>query len=341
MKGNLHVKDAVANINSLTASTMGGTVSVNGNYDTRDTLNPKAAVKMNVNKMSISEVFSTVRTAKRMVPLLSDASGEFTMEMDFSSAMDATLSPIMNTINAKGRMSSKEVTLKNVEVFNNIAETAKFNALKDPKLKNINIAFSIKDGRLYADPFETMISSALMNVSGSSGLDKTLDYTAKLTLPQNVSSAVDLAFDILIGGTFTKPTIKMSAASILNQVKEKVVEKIDEAKQKAVAEATAQKEKLIKTAKAQKAMLVSKAQQSADKAIEKAQKESDNLVAKAANPIAKAAAKKSGEVMIKKARTEADKMIKDAESQGDKLVKDAESQGDEMIKKASQTSIKQ
>lgn len=343
LKGNMGVKDAVAKINSLTANAMGGSVSVKGEYNTVDTLNPKVDVNMNVNNMNVSEVFSTVKTAKKLVPMLKDAQGNFNLTMKFASNMDATLSPILNTVNAKGNFSSKEIALKNVDVLNQIADKVNFSALKDPKVKNINVSFSVKDGRLYADPFETMISTAVMNLTGSSGLDQSLDYTAKIKLPKNVSVAgtdVNLGFDVLVGGTILKPVLKVSAASVLNNVKEVVTEKIDEAKQKAIAEATAQKEKLVKAANEQKDKLVKTARTTADKAIAKAQAQSDSIVAKAANPIAKAAAKKSGEALIKKAKSDADKVVKEAETKGNKLVSDAEAQGDALIKKAQETEVK-
>lgn len=337
MMGDLYVKDAVAQIKSLSANTMGGSVNVAGKYDTKDTLNPNVDVNLNVKNMNISEVFSKVRTAKKMVPLLSDAEGKFSMNMDFASKMDATLSPVMNTINAKGKFMTKEVALKNAKVFNAIADKVKLSALNDPKLKDVSISFAIKDGRLYADPFETKVSTAILNFSGSSGLDKTLDYVSTIKMPKSISNAVDMAFDLKIGGTFKDPKFTFSVASMVEQVKEKVTEVMDQAKQKAIAEATAQKEKLVAAAKASKEKMVSTAKISADKVIAEAEAQAAALQAKATNPIAKAAAKKSGDALISKARTQANKIIADAEANGNKMITDAETKGDAMIKKASET----
>lgn len=334
LKGNVNVKDAVAKIQSLTANTMGGVVSVVGKYDTKDSLNPNVDVNLNVNNMSISEVFTKVKTAHKLVPLFSDAEGSFSMNMDFASKMDATLSPVMNSINAIGKFKTQEIGLKNTEVFSKVADKIQLDALKNPKLKNLNISFVIKDGRLYADPFQTAISAAMLNLSGSSGLDQTLDYKANITLPKNLSSAVNLAFDVLIGGTFKQPKLSFSAASMLEEVKEKVTEKIDEAKQKAIAAAKEQKEKLIAVAKGKKDELVVIAQKSGDKLIAEAQKQSDEMQAKAANPLGKAAAKKTGDALVAKAKSNAAKLVNEAETKGNALVTEAEKQGDNLIMKA-------
>jgi vacuolar-type H+-ATPase subunit H len=314
---------------------MGGSLGVTGKYDTQDTLNPKIDVSLDVNDMVINEVFSTVETAKKIVPLFSDAEGNFSLSMDLKSNMDATLTPILETVNAKGSFNSKDISLKNVEAFSALAEKTGMDLFKKPNLKNLSIAFEIKDGRLHIDPFETLISMTKLNVSGSSGLDQTLDYVAKIQLPENVSKVVDLIFDMKIGGTFSKPKISFGASSIKEQVKEKVTEVVDKAKEAAIAAAKEQKEKLVAAAQAQRDKLVATAQESADKLVAKAEAERDKNVANAKNPIAKAAAQKAGDALVKKTKEQADKMVSDANKSGDKLVSDAEKSGNALIEKAS------
>jgi vacuolar-type H+-ATPase subunit H len=335
VKGLVDLKDAVANIRTFSANTMGGSLGVTGKYDTQDTLNPKIDVSLDVNDMVINEVFSTVETAKKIVPLFSDAEGNFSLSMDLKSNMDATLTPILETVNAKGSFNSKDISLKNVEAFSALAEKTGMDLFKKPNLKNLSIAFEIKDGRLHIDPFETLISMTKLNVSGSSGLDQTLDYVAKIQLPENVSKVVDLIFDMKIGGTFSKPKISFGASSIKEQVKEKVTEVVDKAKEAAIAAAKEQKEKLVAAAQAQREKLVATAQESADKLVAKAEAERDKNVANAKNPIAKAAAQKAGDALVKKTKEQADKMVSDANKSGDKLVSDAEKSGNALIEKAS------
>ena len=327
VKGVVNVKDAIAKIESLTANTMGGSVSINGEYNTQDTLNPAVDVDMNVKDMTISEVFTTVTTANKIAPILSDADGQFSLTMRFASNMDNTLSPVLNTVNAKGKFSSKDISIKNVKAFTALAEKTGIDLLKKPNLKDINIAFVVKDGRLNIDPFQTIISNTTFNFSGSSGLDQTLDYVANIQLPKNISKAIDLAFDMNIGGTFTNPKITFSASSLKEQVTEKVTEVIDKAKEKAIAAAKEQKEKLIAAAKTQKEKLVAAAQENSDKLVAKAQAEADKVT----NPLKKAAA----QAAVKAAKSQGDKLVSEAEKSGDKLVSEAEKQGDALVEAAS------
>lgn len=337
LKGNLSLKEKCAKINNLTGTTMGGSFSVNGDYNVQDTLAPKVDLSLDVKSMKISEVFSKVTTAKKIAPMLSDADGSFSMSMKFDSKLDHGMSPNLSTVNGKGKFTSKEVELKEVKALGVIAEKVKFDPLKNPKIKDINIQFVIKDGRLAIDPFETAIQTALLKVSGSSGLDQTLDYITTVTL-NNITDKLPVAFDVKIGGTFTSPKISVGAGATVEAIKEKVTEVVDKAKEKAIAEAKAQKEKLIAEAQKQKDKLIAEAQKAGDKLVEEAKTNSQKLQDKATNPGAKVLAKKSGEAAVKKAQEQANKLVQEATNSGNKLISAAEKNGDDLITKASNAS---
>lgn len=335
-KGNISLKNAVAKLNSLSANTMGGSFVASGEFDGRDSLKPKAAADVNVKDMNLSEVFTKVRTAHRFVPLFSDASGKFNMNGSFSTAINGKdLSPIMQTINAKGSFKTANMGLTNVPAFDNIAGKVGLAALKNPQFKDLNISFLIKDGKLEIDPFETFVNSAAVNVSGWSGLDRTLGYVAKIVLPQEVpgkaGKIIDkIGFDVNVGGTFDKPEIKISTADVLanakEKVTEKVTEKVEEAKAKVNEEIEKQKAKLIADAEAQRSKLIDAAQKSGDKLVAEAEAQSAKLQSDAKNPIQKAAAKKSGDLLVKKAKDKSAQLVQEATVNGDKIVNSAKTQ---------------
>lgn len=335
-KGNISLKNAVAKLNSLSANTMGGSFTASGEFDGRDSLKPVAAADVVVNNMDLSEVFTKVRTAHRLVPLFSDATGKFNMTGKFSSAINGKdLSPIMNSINAKGNFKTANMGLTNVKAFTKVADKVGLDALKDPKFKDLNISFKITDGKLAIDPFETMLSNATVNVSGWSGLDRTLGYVAKITLPQEVPGKAakvinKIGFDVNVGGTFDNPEIKVSAADMLSNAKEviteKVTEKVEEVKEKVNEEIEKQKAKLIAEAEAQRTKLIETAEKSGDKLISEAEAQSAKLQKDAKNPIQKAAAKKSGEALVKKAKEQKTKLVQEATTNGDKILNNAKEQ---------------
>lgn len=339
-KGNISLKNAVAKLNSLSANTMGGSFTASGEFDGRDSLKPVAAADVNIKEMNLSEVFTKVRTAHRLVPLFSDATGKFSMTGKFSSAINGKdLSPIMQTINAKGNFKTANMGLTNVSAFTKVADKVGLSALKNPQFKDLNVSFKITDGKLEIDPVETMVNNATLNVTGWSGLDRTLGYVAKIVLPQEVPGAASkvinkIGFDVNVGGTFDNPEVKISAGSMLSdikdqvkeQVKEAVTEKVEEAKAKVNEEVEKQKAKLISEAEAQRKNLIETAEKSGDKLISEAEAQSTKLQKDAKNPIQKAAAKKSGEALVKKAKDQKTKLVQEATTNGDKIVNNAKAQ---------------
>lgn len=335
-KGNVSLKNAVAKLNSLSANTMGGSFSASGEFDGRNSMKPKAAGDVNIKDMELNEVFTKVRTAHRLVPLFSDAQGKFNMNGNFAAAINGKdLSPIMQTINAKGTFKTDDMGLTNVSAFSTVADKVGLSALKNPRFKDLNVSFKINDGKLEIDPVETEVSKALLNVTGWSGLDRTLNYVAKIVLPQEVpgkaSKVIDkLGFDVNVGGTFDKPEVKISAGSMVDNVKEKVTEKVtekvDEAKAKVNEEIEKQKAKLIADAEAQRTKLIEAAKKSGDKLVQEAESQSAKMQKDAKNPIQKAAAKKSGEALVKKAKEKSNKLVQEATANGDKVVNNAKTQ---------------
>ncbi len=338
LQGNLSLKEKCAKIQNLAGNALGGNFNVKGDYNVQDTLAPKVDLELGVNSMKISEVFSKVTTAKKIAPMLSDADGYCSMNLNFDSKLDHAMSPNLSTVNGKGKFVSKEVGLKAVKALGIIAEKVNYDPLKNPKIKDINIQFVIKDGRLEINPFETAIQTALLKVSGSSGLDQTLDYITTVSL-QSITDKIPVAFDVKIGGTFSSPKVTVGAASTVEAIKEKVTEKVtevvDKAKEKAIAIAKEQKEKMVADAQKQRDKLIEDAEKAGNKLVEEAKNNAKKMEEKAANPLAKKAAQKTGEASVKRMQEQAAKMKADATAAGDKLIQNAEKNGDALISKAS------
>ena len=159
-----------------------------------------------------------------------------------------------------------------------------------------------------------------LNLSGTTGLDQTIDYTGRLTLPQSTTSPIN-TIDLKIGGKFNSPKVtidtksmaKQAASAATQAVTDKAVEAVGKQLGIDLSDAEKQKEELVKAA-----------EQAAQKLVSEAEKQKTNLVNKAgSNVLKKLAAEKTG-----------DALIAEAQKQGAKLIAEAEKKGDELIEKA-------
>lgn len=309
LNGNLQVKDGIANMSNLSMQTMGGTVMMNGNYATpSDYQAPELKASFALNNISFAQAFKEIELVKYMAPIFDKLSGNFSGKIAVDTKLDDTMSPQLNTLTASGSLSTNNLSLSNVTIINHIAEATKREELKDISAKDLNVEFTIQDGRINTKPFEIKAGNMTLNLSGTTGLDQSIDYIGKLKLPEgNAFNSIDLK----IGGTFNSPKISIDTQSMIKQatstVASKALESVEQQFGINITDSEKQKEELIKAA-----------QQTAEKLIAEAEKQKANLVSKAGNnAIKKLAAEKAGDALITTAKEQGAKLISEAQKKGE------------------------
>ena len=132
--------------------------------------------------------------------------------------LDEQMSPVFPTLNGSGSLSTKDVGLDNVTFIHMVADIVNKPALKKTNVKNLNLDFTIKDGRVTTKPFDITMGDYVMNLSGTTGLDQTIDYKGKITLPASAGVVSKLGtVDMTIGGTFTSPKVAIDMESHAKQ----------------------------------------------------------------------------------------------------------------------------
>ncbi|MDR0871897.1 MAG: AsmA family protein [Prevotellaceae bacterium] len=347
VKGIIRTENGKLSFNNIAMNAFGGAMNADGFYSTEDPTNPNVDMKLKISDVLYTEIYKQMDMVKQLAPIFENMSGKFSLDFDFVSQLDNTMSPVYNSINGNGVLTSKDLSVSNLKALDALSGALKNDKLKTLSAKDVKIKFTVKDGRVATEPFDIKTPYADLQVSGSTGLDQTIDYKTDIVLPQSLLNGVKLPENVKdikmkvtanIGGTFTKPTVKLGAAETLGNLKdlakEELKSKVNEGIDKLLAEAQKQKAALISVAQKQGDNLRSLAQQQGDNLVAEAKKQSDALVAKASNPIAKVAAQKSGEALVKEAQKKANDLNKEADNQANKLINSANEQGDKLIKEA-------
>lgn len=322
MKGNLVIRDGKVDMKNLSLNTMGGSVVVNGYYSTAT--NPKSPdldAAFNINGLSFAQTYESLDMVKQMAPIFEGLKGNFSGNIKIDTKLDEQMSPVLNSMQGNGSLSTKDISLSGVNVIDQVADALKKEDLKNITVKDMKIDFVIKNGRLETNPFDINMGQTVMNLSGSTGLDQTIDYKGKIKLPASTGISQLTTVDLKIGGTFTSPKVSIDTKSMVNQATEVIK---DAAKEKALDEIGKKLGIDISNAEKQKEALVNSAKSTGDKLIQEAQKQADALVQKAgSNPLKKLAAEKSGEALVNEAKKQADNLMKEAEKQGNALIEKA------------------
>lgn len=346
IKGNITVGDRKLNLRNVGMNAFGGTMNATGFYSTEDAANPRVDMTLNIKDVLYTDVYRQMDMVKQFAPIFENMTGRFSLDCRIDSKLDNTMSPVYASLMGNGVLTSKDMSVSNIKALDVLAATLKNDNLKTLKAKDVKVKFEIKNGRIYTEPFTLNTGVANLVLSGSTGLDKTIDYKADIELPQSLVSGVlpqslkDVKMKVTatFGGVFSKPTVTLGAAETLSNVKDVVVNelksKANAELQKVVDEAKKQSDALVATAQKQANNVRAEAQKAGDKLVDEAKKQSDALVAKAKNPIAKIAAQKAGDELVKVAQNKAADLNKTADEQANKLVDTAQKQGDKLVKEA-------
>ena len=319
LDGKLLVKDGSVDMKNLSMNTMGGSVVMNGAYSTaQDETHPKLNASFAMNELSFAQTFKELDMVQKMAPIFENLKGNFSGKIQIDTKLDSVMSPIFDTTNGSGSLSTKNLNLSGVTVLDKIADATKYPALKNLSVKDMHIDFTIKEGRINTKPFDIKMGNMNLNLSGSTGLDQSINYTGKLKLPESVGSIASLStFDLKIGGTFTSPKVSVDTKSMAKQaataVTNKAIETVGEKLGIDLSNAEKQKEALVNAAK-----------QASERLVKEAEKQKENLVNKAGNNVLKKlAAEKAGDAVVNEAKKQGERLIEEAIEKGDALIEKA------------------
>lgn len=226
MNGKMVVKDGKVDMKNLSMNTMGGNVVMNGYYSTADVKRPQLNAAFKMNNIVFAQAYKDLDMVQQLAPVFEHLKGHFNGNLNVATDLDETMSPVMNTMQGNGHLSTRDINLSGIKVIDLIAEAIKQPNLKDMKAKDMDIDFTIKDGRVSTKPFDIKLGEYVLNLSGSTGIDQTIDYTGKVKLPASLAGdyAKLTTLDLKIGGSFDSPKVSVDTKSMANQAVQTVAD---------------------------------------------------------------------------------------------------------------------
>jgi hypothetical protein len=341
-RGNLAVSNGVLTFKNLGLNGFGGAVNLNGEYNTTSPEKPTVKLDMDLTNVAFSQVFEQIETFAKFAPVLENLVGNFSAKLSLNSLLEQDMMPDLQTLVADGSLSTQSVGIKDVPALTSLVQNLQKIPLTqnlnlpdaaNTTLKNLLINFNIKDGKVNTQPFNVNLGSLKLNLGGASGLDKSLAWTGTAVLPENLSIGKLQNIGFTIGGTFSKPTVKLDLANtltnVVNDLKEqatqKITEKVDAAKASVNAEVQKRREQAIQEAENQANKLRAEAKTAGEKIVAEAQTQAQKLIDAAKNPIAKIAAETAAKKLTDEAQKKAAQLNSEADKQGTALVEKAKS----------------
>jgi hypothetical protein len=180
--GSVVIRDGILSLNNLLFNMIDGKFNTNGIYNTKDINHPLFDFSLAADKISIQKALTTFSVLKAYVKDPNTIQGTVSSNIKINGELGKDNKPINQTVYGRGLINVLEASINN-KLLSGLADATKISELKQLKLNNTQIQGEIKNGRLYLSPFDVNAGNVKSNISGSQGLDGTLDYLVKLDVP--------------------------------------------------------------------------------------------------------------------------------------------------------------
>lgn len=268
--GNFTLQQGVLAMKNLRFQTLDGDFQMDGSFDPRIPEKAGFSYRLKMQNTSIPKAWETFTSLRKMAPVAQQMEGRMNAELQLKGQLDGQMSPVLPALNGSGTMRITEGKVKEISVVKGINSLAKTSLPTSLSLKDVQVKFTIADGRVNFEPFDVKAGSQVVNIGGSNGLDGTVDYRIRTGVPagpagtavsaalsslsgKSISSPKEIKFEIAATGQAASPKfrlVKVDAGSAKEEAKAALLDKAKDLKAEAEAKAKAEAERLKKEAEA-------------------------------------------------------------------------------------------
>jgi hypothetical protein len=332
-------------------NSLGGEIAVAGFYETTNPAKPTFDVGFKMTRVDIPSAFRAFTTIQMLAPVAKYASGQVTTDLRLNGALGKNMMPLFQSLSGRGALQTSQLALHDFPAMNKIVDLTKLQFLNNPTLRDLRAKFQIRDGRLVVDRFPVKLGPTTLIVSGSNGIDQSLQYSLQLRVPRSalggaasqaigrlvskagragidLNAAPEIPLGIQLGGTITNPSVEADVGSLASSVAQGAGQAVQAAAEKKVS---AEAARLVQQAEQQAAEIRRRAQALADKVKQEGYQQADALTSKAGdNPLLQAAAEPAADELRAQSDDKASGIISEAGRRADSLVADAQRQAEQI-----------
>lgn len=300
-KGKVIVRNGSLGLEKTGFDLLDGHFEMNGAYMSKEDLpSPLYDFDFKIEHLSIPAAFETFNTVKKLAPFAEKMDGKFGASFALAGSMNNDMTPVYEEMEGKGTLSIANASINDVKLLKAMSQVTKLNSTDGSvTLKDVDVEVLITNGRVYVDPFDVTMGGRKTTISGSSGVDGSLDFEMLTVVPSGqMGTAVNSALSSLTGGkelvspnidlvlgvsgTYDDPQVKLVSAKPAGSsqsggaksvIKQQAQEKVDEVKTQA-KEAVEEK---VDEVKAEAKEVI---EEKKEEAVDKAKDELKNLLKK-------------------------------------------------------------
>ncbi|NNC94661.1 MAG: hypothetical protein HKN92_03805 [Chitinophagales bacterium] len=267
ISGQFQIREGKLIYQKVKADALGGKILVDGAYLTK---NGKASVDMtyDVSALDIAKTAENLGLVDGYFPVAKYLEGKVSSKMELQSDFTNEMLFDLSTVSGNGNIKIPFASIQSMPLMEKLSSVSGLKT-SNWKIENAWTVVKIKNGKMAVEPFTVKAGGYDMLVSGSNGLDKSIDYLIKLDVPSDklgtASTTVQnwikknplpnnsqlipkvVRFTFGVSGSFMDPKVALKSVKNGedNSIKEEAKQIIEETVDKEIEKAKTQVEKVI------------------------------------------------------------------------------------------------
>jgi uncharacterized protein involved in outer membrane biogenesis len=247
-RGTAALSDGVVNLNQFSVNAFDGAINTKGMIDLRDPKKMPFDFNLDIKNVESSSLLPNFTSFGKYL------FGKFSTSTKLKGDLNDTLGLEPQSLLGNGTVLISEGKLLGLPIMEKLSNLINVSELKSVNFKDWTNAFTIENGRLSVKDLKVNAGETGLFVSGSQGLDGSLDYSLNVKLPESFSNRIKLpgvgdqlleyfkdkdgkiSLSFGVGGAMENPALKIDTKSQEEMAKQALEQKkqkaIDDAKKK-------------------------------------------------------------------------------------------------------------
>ncbi|MCF8715402.1 AsmA family protein [Joostella atrarenae] len=240
VSGTLIVRDETVTLKDLNSSIFGGKIALNGSVSTKNAT-PTFDMDLGIKSFDITESFQGLDMLQAITPIANALQGNLNSNLSLKGNLNNDFTPNLNSLsgNALAEAIINGFDPEKGKVLSALSSQLNFLKLEEGETKDIKTSLTFEDGRVNVKPFNLKYKDIDIQVAGSHGFDKSIDYNASFEVPakylgKDVTSLlaklndpeaenITVPVSATIGGTYSSPSISTNLSSTATELTKKLV----------------------------------------------------------------------------------------------------------------------
>jgi hypothetical protein len=184
--GTMEIENEEVVISGMETKTLGGTIKMQGLYNTADLAKPDFSIKLDLSKIRFADAISSFEMFRKAAPVAEYLDGFFNTTLIMKGKLGGQMTPDLSSLDASGFIETLTGNFKGFNPLNELGNKLGINELKNLNLSNTKNWFEIIQGFVEVKEYSRNIKGIDITISGKHAFGKAMDYNLDLVIPREM-----------------------------------------------------------------------------------------------------------------------------------------------------------